>query len=415
MKTYRILLISHELSRTGAPNSLLRQARCLLGAGHRVMVWSLAAGPLLDVYGRYGFSVGLVGNDPDDVRRRVSAAAADCDLVVCNTYLTYRYADAFAAQGVPVVWFIRETGNLKTPLASDREFARIFRGFYNIYTVSEYARAFIASVNPHVRFFNNSVEDRFTGYAPIRPGELRFGFIGSVTPRKGLSRLLEAFFDLVPDGLAVTLRIAGRYEGTEEGERLRRLTAARRDVFWEGEVSETGRDAFFDAIDVLCVPSLDEPSGLTLLEGAMYGKALLATDRVGAAYVVNGHNGVVVPVPDLGRGLRHFVDRVAWLQAMQEESRRQYLMQATPAREQADILKMLADNVCNRPPPVAGGHRPVRQFFKKENIGTSHWRFRIWGVPVLTCRKHAGLKRFVRVMLERLGLDPCRFGFTSES
>ena len=415
MKPRRILLVSHELSHTGAPNSLLRQARFLLDAGHAVAVWTLADGPLRAAYEAAGLRVEQVGDGYDEVRRRAAAAAPHCDLVICNTYLAYRFADAFAALGRPVVWFIRETGNLKAPLASDRDFARVFRGFYNLYTVSAYARDFIAPVNPNVRYFNNSVEDRFTDYAPGRPGVLRFGFIGSITRRKGLGPLLSAFFELVTDDVAVTLTIAGRYVGTAEGERLRRLTAQRRDVVWLGEVSGADRDAFFDSVDVLCVPSLDEPSGLTLLEGAMFGKALLASDRVGAGYVVNGRNGVVVPLAELGRGLRHFLVNFPQLRAMQQESRRQYLQWAPPARERADVLKMLADNVANFPPADRNGRAPVRQFFKKENVGATHWRFLIWGVPVLKCRKMRWAKRLARRLLVCLGANPDRFGFTSES
>lgn len=415
MNARSVLLVSHEFSRSGAPSSLLRQARYLCEAGYRVRVWTLADGPLGESFRALGVAVEVVGGAFAEVRRRVRAEGAGFDLVVCNTYRTFRYAAAFAALGRPVVWFIRETANLKGPLASDREFARVFRGFYNLYTVSAYARDYIAPFNPRVRHIDNSVEDRFTGFSAAKPGELRFGFIGAITPRKGIAELVSAYCALPPSELAVSLRIAGRYEGTEEGGRLRRLTAGRPDVVWLGEVAGAAHAAFFDSVDVLCVPSLDEPSGLTLLEGAMYGKALLATDRVGANYVVGEANGRVVPVDGLAAGLRHFLDHAAGIPGMQEASRRQYLRYATPARERADVLRMVEENLDNPPPPGTGEIPPVRQFFKKEDVGETHWRFRIWGVPVLTCRKLSRAKRMVRGILVALGVDPGRVGFTSEA
>ena len=414
MSAKSILLVSHELSRSGAPSSLLRQARYLCEAGYRVVVWTLADGPLGNSFRSLGVAVVCVGSDFSEVRRRVRSEGADFALVVCNTYKTYRYATAFAAAGRPVAWFIRETANLLGPLASDREFAQALRGFYNLYTVSAYARDYIASINPHVRYFNNSVEDRFSAFSSMKPSEIRFGFIGAITKRKGIADLISAYCALPPSPVTTSLRIAGRFEGTEEGTRLRRLTAGRPDVIWLGEVAGSTREEFFNSVDVLCVPSRDEPSGLTLLEGAMYGKALLATDHVGANYVIGEANGIVVPVSDIGRGLQSFLNRVEDLAAMQMESRQRYLHLATPELERDEVLKMVLENLENPPPPGTMEVRPVRQFFRKEDVGETHWRFRIWGVPVLKCRKISWLKCFIRWVLVGMGVDPGRLGYATE-
>ena len=40
----RVLLVSHELTVTGAPNSLLRQAKYFLSAGFGVDVWTFKGG-----------------------------------------------------------------------------------------------------------------------------------------------------------------------------------------------------------------------------------------------------------------------------------------------------------------------------------------------------------------------------------
>lgn len=415
MSQAKILLISHDLSRTGAPKSLLRQAGYLRDAGYSVTLWTLADGPMKTAFEALEISVACVGTDFAAVRRQVRAAGKDFALVICNTRKTFRYATAFAALGRPVVWFIREAAGLKGPLASNKEFAQSFRTFYNLYTVSAYARDYIAPLNPHVRYFNNAVEDRFMSFAPVREGEVRFGFLGSIVPHKGIAQLVSAYCALPPTRLKTSLRIAGRYEGTELGAQLRRATADRSDIVWQGEVAGADLMEFFNSIDVQCVPSLDESSGLTLLEGSMYGKALLSTDHVGANYVIGERNGCIVPLGEIGRGLQYFLDNADRLTEMQHLSRQAYLEMATPERERADVLKMVADNLSHQPPPGTAEIRPVRQFFLKEDVGTMHWRFRLWGVPVLKCRKQTWVKRLVRRVFVALGISPDRLGYAAEA
>ena len=60
-----ILLIGHELSVSGAPNSLLRQACYFRDAGYNVDIISLNDGKLKQRYLEEGFSP-IIINDSDD-------------------------------------------------------------------------------------------------------------------------------------------------------------------------------------------------------------------------------------------------------------------------------------------------------------------------------------------------------------
>ena len=101
----RILLVSHELSVTGAPNSLLRQARYMRDAGHEVEVWSFRDGPLRARYKEAGFVPRIVR----DSRAELKAAADSSrpfDFILCNTIRSYRAADVLQRRGIPCVWFV---------------------------------------------------------------------------------------------------------------------------------------------------------------------------------------------------------------------------------------------------------------------------------------------------------------------
>ncbi len=406
-----VLLVSHEMSLSGAPQSLLRQARCLRDRGYDVRVWTVRSGPLEDVYHAEGFPVEVV---PFNRRRVVDMAKVlGPALAVCNTFRTYQFADVLASMRMPTVWFVRETGDLAAPFAHDLDFRRVLTGFYNIYTVSDYAREVIARYNANVRYFNNSVPDDFRGFASFSP-VLRFGFIGSVVRRKGLRELLAAFHEAFGSRDDVSLVVAGKVAGSEEAETLKSEFANMQSVSWLGEVSGSDRRTFFDSIDVLCMPSLDEPSGLSLLEGAMYGKVLLATENVGAKYVICDANGIVVPVSRLAHGLLRLYECRAELPIMQRESRRMYLACATPERECVDVLKMVEQNINNRPPDSWSRSRPIRQLFKKTDVDADHWRFFVWGFPVLSCRKCRWAKKFFKRILLSMGINPVCCGFSTD-
>lgn len=411
MTDRRILLVSHEMSLSGAPQSLLRQARYLLDAGYAVSVWTMRPGPLEQRYAAEGLEVEVVPFDRGDVKRRVETAAPA--LVVCNTCRTFQFADLFASLHIPTIWFIRETGDLKTPFAHDRDFRRVLSTFYSIYTVSEYARDIISSYNGNVQYFNNSVLDEYRGPTPSS-SVLRFGFIGSTDKRKGLRELLLAFRSAFGNRSDVSMSIAGAVAGSEEGESLQRDFADTPSVVWKGAVSGEEKRKFFDGIDVLCMPSRDEPAGLSLLEGAMYGKALLATDHVGAKYVVGAGNGIIVPIERLVDGMTFFDGHRAELPAMQSASREMYLTFATPDLERKNVLRMVETGMGNPPPESYPAAKPIRQFFKKTDVDADHWRFFIWGVPVLKCRKVRWVKRTLRRILGALGIDVVRLGFSAE-
>ncbi len=339
----RILLVSHELSVTGAPNSLLRQARYFLEAGCKVDVWTIAGGELLARYREAGLTPELVENDRRAIERRWSADSTRYDLVICNTICTYKFVDVLRRRGMPVVWFIRETKLLDEDIWWNQDFERVFRSFPNLYTVSEYNAAVVKDYNPRVRIIHNSVADRFVRFSRISE-KVRFGFIGSFIPVKGLDVLVEAFRRVHGEVPSAELHIAGRLS-VGDGERLKAATAGDDSIVWVGEVQGEEKTAFFDSVDVLCVPSLDEPFGLTVLEGAMYGKAVVTTDRTGASYIVDAAAGRIVRAGDvdaLAAALRELATLGGQaLRTMGEHARSRYLELASPEVERAAVLRLL--------------------------------------------------------------------------
>jgi glycosyltransferase involved in cell wall biosynthesis len=131
--------------------------------------------------------------------------------------------------------------------------------------------------------YNTGLVDASQAMRRPRSGEkLRFGFLGQIIPTKGVHALIDA---LLADELQdAELWIAGRGEGGDYENDLRRRTQAAPNIRWLGYVKPA---ELFENIDVLVVPSLwHDTAPLVVLEAASHGVPVLGSDRGGIAELI---------------------------------------------------------------------------------------------------------------------------------
>ncbi len=203
------------------------------------------------------------------------------------------------------------------PIGAPRLKRPFFRRFAAMIAVSEAVRAaFVASgvmVPERVVTVRNGVDaDR---PAPPRGGLRRsaglhaeapvVGYVGRLSPGKGVDTLIEAMALLRRDGgPRAHLFIVGDDPGRRGayGRDLRRL-ADRLDpggfthfFGWLEDAAAAGVD-----FDLQVVPSRAEPCGLATLEGMAHGLAIVATDAGGSPELLrDGREGLLVPPDDAG-------------------------------------------------------------------------------------------------------------------
>ncbi len=123
------------------------------------------------------------------------------------------------------------------------------------------------------------------------------GTVGRLERRKGLEVLLEAYLRLAPrrPGLALALVGDGPLRSELEEEVRERGIADR--VRFTGRREDVA--AVLGALDVFALPSHTEGLSIALLEAALAGCAIVATDVGGNSEVVrDGRNGLLVPPRD---------------------------------------------------------------------------------------------------------------------
>jgi glycosyltransferase involved in cell wall biosynthesis len=174
-----------------------------------------------------------------------------------------------------------------------------------------------------------------------RLGMRFFLFVGVMRYYKGLHILLEA-----AQGTDYPIVIVGA--GPLEQE-LRQQAAdlGLRQVHFLGRVSEEDKVALLQLSTAIVFPShlRSEAFGISLLEGAMYGKPMISSEiGTGTSYInIHGETGLVVPPSDPG-AFREAM-RVLWTQpqqaqAMGQAARARYLALFTAQRMGAQMAQL---------------------------------------------------------------------------
>jgi glycosyltransferase involved in cell wall biosynthesis len=232
------------------------------------------------------------------------------DLLHLNTLTSFcKYAAiAGALRRLPLVWVVRED-----PLISRsrrlRPWLRLLAT--RIVFVDHDTKRTLLPHGPDAEVIPNGVDtDTFRPYPSdylrrslhIDPDRRLIGYVGSITPRKGVEHLINAL-PLVKRSFSDAKLIVIGPEATGNGSYsadVRALVAhhrLQRDVYFTGPLSDM--PAVLNSLDLVVLPSLDERCSRTLLEALACGKAVVATRVGGTPEIVrDGVDGILVPPRD---------------------------------------------------------------------------------------------------------------------
>jgi glycosyltransferase involved in cell wall biosynthesis len=170
-----------------------------------------------------------------------------------------------------------------------------------VVAVSDYLRAELEAAVPEARGKTEVVDcgvdiEQFS-VAPEPEGPPAYLFVGTLTERKNVVRLADAFDRLGDEAANLTIVGDGPLRPALEGRRGLRLA---------GAVPHTEVREHMAAARVVCQPSLVEPFGQALLEAMASGRSVVATRVGGPPELVPDGAGVLVDpldVVDITRGL----------------------------------------------------------------------------------------------------------------
>lgn len=337
---YQVVLISHELSATGAPLMLLNAAKAILADGGSVRVLSCSDGPLRRQFEALGVPV-FYHPGFRHQRKLLNEFACDCDYAVANTVITYPAINLL--KGPKVLWWIHEAQVIdkdyivrfrKKKIRPDLE--QTLRQASKLAVVSDYAEEVVAKYNPKTEVINLAVADVAAekGLSAKEAGEkIRFAIIGAVCEIKGQDIVVEAV-KMLPETYRkqAEFYIAGK-QNNSFCDKLVAETKRVSEIVWLPALDFDTLWDFYRDCDVVMVASRDESFSLVTLEACMASRPVIVSSNVGAKFLVkSGENGEVFASGDaksLCQAIISLIDKRNQLPEMGKLSRKQYELSGT--------------------------------------------------------------------------------------
>jgi glycosyltransferase involved in cell wall biosynthesis len=235
-----------------------------------------------------------------DARRAARAFRPD---VVYAHFLVPAGAVAALSSRAPLVVTAhgQDVANAVSNAAIRRATRWLCRRAAAVVAVSGYLRGELERAVPEARGKTEVVDcgvdvERFA-VAPAPDSPTSYLFVGTLTERKNVERLADAFERTADENATLTLVGDGP---------LRPALSGRRGVKLVGAVPHDEVRAHMAAARVVCQPSLVEPFGQALLEAMAMGHSVVATNVGGPPEFVTQESGVLVDPLDvdaIARGL----------------------------------------------------------------------------------------------------------------
>lgn len=301
-----VLLISHELSLTGAPRALLNMAVMLQEMGVTPVILSLRHGPMekeiVDLNIKYFVEPYLFTNYA--LRHPMLSRFMEAfDVVVFNTLVvTWLIEHLSDIKSRKIAW-LHEGSCSYDCMKDSMDFSTLFPLFDHIYAVGEYSKSFavpyVADKSKLDILLYGIPEVQSAGVdESVDHSKLNFLLPGTISERKGQLILLQALNLLSPqvrEQIAVYLAGAPVEEPVDRAIRKCKYPC----VKYVGELEHDSLLALFANMDMVLCPSLDDPMPIVCTEAMALGKGVIVSENTGtASFIENGVNGYKVPAGD---------------------------------------------------------------------------------------------------------------------
>ncbi|HSH38610.1 MAG TPA: glycosyltransferase family 4 protein [Chthoniobacterales bacterium] len=347
----RLLIVSHEMTLSGAPIQLAHLVAWLNGHGWEPVVVAPERGPLAaKLSGIEIIYESQLLIDPAYGALRRLAPQFDC--VLANTIATWEAVQACQFERVPVVWYIHET----------QVGVQLMQIIHMIEPSLGVADAVVTPTQTTARvyapFRHKPIDVIPYGIPPAAAGAARLGLkvriavVATYEARKGQDLLLDAVEKLGDETRARTsFQLAGRPLEEAFTACLRARADQLGNVELLGPVEHEQALQTMREADIVVCPSRDETMPIILLEAMSMGKATISFDAGGIhEWIADGTNGFLVPAQDT-RGLAAAIERVVADSALRQRvgsaARQTYEQHFTTERCGEEFARVIRRTVAN--------------------------------------------------------------------
>ena len=289
VKNRSILLISHEMSRTGAPVALHYMARQFRNMGMFITVASPKDGPMVEEMLKDNISVIIDGTMEGNTEWL--KWGCNFDLIVVNTVVSYHIIMQLKAVDIPVIWWIHD-GEMSFRLGANKVLPQTLTDNIHVYGGGEYACRIVKKYRPEyivnellycVPDYSGTLGDHYE-YMIDNPEKLLIiSVVASIDERKGQDILVEAIRHLKKNEICKCLFLfVGRNNNREIYQKIEKLKEDfPKNVSLISEVSRRQiADVYRQSAAVVCT-SRDDPMPVFMTESLMLGIPVICSDHTG--------------------------------------------------------------------------------------------------------------------------------------
>lgn len=298
-KTKQILLITHQLSYTGAPLALMRLAIVLQEKGYTIDVISLKDGQLKGEYDKYGIT-----SDVIDIKneKELEELLGVYDAIVVNTLAGARICELLSGKNEKVFWWIHENELLFEQIS---DYLKTLNLKFNIKILSAgyYVHSLVKKyMGVDSKILNICVPDKYHRAKSNNNNKIKFAQIGLIDGMKGQEIFIDAI-RLLPYGIRdkCEFYICGSLDNANMD--IMNIIRCAQQIFpnirlIDSMVQEKIYE-FYDEVDCIVVPSRIESMSTVAIEAFMKEKICICTNTTGISkYIRSGINGYVFPMGD---------------------------------------------------------------------------------------------------------------------
>lgn len=337
-----ILLVNHELSRTGTPQVMLKASAVLKRTGYFVVAASCEDGPLRNDFLAEGIPVIINrtfakyrGWEPKkvvpDITPRFSQMLHGFDLVVIASIVGANLITAFQNTNVKILWWIHD-GYVGFHLTR-KELPEKLSGNISAYCGGGYAMNVMRQFRPQYKANDllYGVEDHAAGggSGENTQGKPLFVVPASFEERKNQLTFVRAVASM-PREIAQKAEylLIGKASDQRYFQKLEKEAKRIPNMEVSGPVPYRKLMEIYQRAACIVMPSKDDPMPVVLAEGMMMSKIVICSNKTGtASYIKDGENGFVFVYnrpKELAQKLRYVIENYAALDQLRKKARATY-------------------------------------------------------------------------------------------
>jgi GT2 family glycosyltransferase len=289
-----ILIASHELTNSGAPRVAYDMAVALLDKGCFVVVVAPEDGPMRARLEALGVPV-LVDATLLHQHEWFVQFAQNFDKVIANTIITWPVVKQIQ-DAVETHWYIHEAALIDHVADGQPEFRDFLPHAHNVLSISRRTSQYLDKYGVAYTTCEMGVEDLRKMWTPCPRGKkIKIGLFGSFEERKGQDIAAHGFSLLSPKVKArAELHFYGRPLNASFEKSVRELWREETSIYFHGEAPHPQYFERLLEMDVVVLPSRDDPLPLVSLDALALGLTIVCSAATGTVwYMEHGISGYI--------------------------------------------------------------------------------------------------------------------------